>query len=43
MFLKGTGRLGLLVRVAMEEDITWNDYRKFQVNSKIVGAGSERE
>jgi len=39
MFLKGTGRLGLLVRVATEEDITWNDYRKFQVNSKIVGAG----
>ena len=43
MFLKGTGRLGLLVRVATEEDITWNDYRKFQVNSKIVGSGSERE
>ena len=43
MFLKGTGRLGLLVRVATEEDITWNDYRKFQVNSKIVGAANERE
>lgn len=37
MLLKGTGRLGLLVRVAMDEDITWSDYRKFQVNSKIVG------
>ena len=40
MFLKGTGRLGLLLRVASEEDITWNDYRKFQVNSKIVGAAN---
>jgi hypothetical protein len=40
MFLKGTGRLGLLLRVASEEDITWNDYRKFQVNSKVVGAAN---
>jgi hypothetical protein len=37
MFVKGTGRLGLLVRIAMALDITWNNYRKFQVNSKIVG------
>jgi hypothetical protein len=43
MFLKGTGRLGLLVKIATEEEITWSDYRKFQVNSKIVGAGNERE
>jgi hypothetical protein len=43
LFLKGTGRLGLLVKVASEQDITWNDYRKFQVNSKIVGTANERE
>ena len=43
MFLKGTGRLGLLVRVAMDEDITWSDYRKFQVNSKIVGTAGSLE
>ena len=42
MFLKGTGRLGLLLRVATEEDITWNDYRKFQVDSKVVGTVNER-
>ncbi len=35
---KGRGRLGLLVRIAMEEDITWNNYRKFQVDSRVVGA-----
>jgi hypothetical protein len=36
MFLKGAGRIGLLKRVAMEEEITWNDYRKFRVDSRIV-------
>ncbi len=36
MFLKGAGRLGLLKRIAMEEEITWSDYRKFRVDSRIV-------
>lgn len=38
-FLSGTGRIGLLKRVAEDEEITWSDYRKFQVDSRIVSAG----
>ena len=36
MFMKGTGRIGLLKKIAMEEEITWNSYRKFQVDSRMV-------
>jgi hypothetical protein len=32
----GSGRLGLLKKIAMEQELTWNNYRKFQVESKIV-------
>jgi hypothetical protein len=35
-FTRGTGRLGLLVKIAMEQELTWSNYRKFQVESKIV-------
>jgi hypothetical protein len=35
-FVRGTGRVGLLKRVAMEQELTWNNYRKFQVESKVV-------
>jgi len=34
--MKGAGRLGLIKRIAMDEEITWSDYRKFQVTSKVV-------
>jgi len=36
LYMKGTGRLALLKKIAMDEEITWSDYRKFQVSSKIV-------
>jgi hypothetical protein len=37
-FLSGSGRIGLLKRIAEDQEITWSDYRKFQVNSRIVSA-----
>jgi hypothetical protein len=36
LYMQGAGRLGLIKRIAMDEEITWSDYRKFQVDSKIV-------
>ena len=36
--MSGSGRLGLLKKIAMEQELTWNNYRKFQVESKIVSA-----
>jgi hypothetical protein len=35
-WMRGMGRIGLLKKVAMEEEITWSHYRKFQAESKIV-------
>jgi hypothetical protein len=35
-FVSGSGRIGLLKRLAEDEEITWSNYRKFQVESKIV-------
>jgi hypothetical protein len=35
-FMRGSGRLGLVKKVAMEEELTWSNYRKFQVESKVV-------
>jgi hypothetical protein len=40
-FTRGTGRLGLLVKIAMEQELTWGNYRKFQVDSKIKLAADE--
>ena len=37
MVTRGAGRLGLVKKLAIEEEITWSDYRKFRVESKIVG------
>jgi len=34
----GTGRIGLLKKVAMEQELTWTNYRKFRVESKVVPA-----
>lgn len=36
--MSGSGRLGLLKKIALEQELTWNNYRKFQVDSKIVSA-----
>jgi hypothetical protein len=33
---RGTGRVGILKKVAMEEELIWTDYRKFRVESKII-------
>ena len=38
-YLRGTGRVGLLKRLEEDDEITWSNYRKFQVNSRIVPAG----
>jgi hypothetical protein len=35
-FTRGSGRVGLLKKIQMEEELTWNNYRKFEVESKIV-------
>jgi hypothetical protein len=36
LIMSGSGRLGLLKRLAQEEEIQWSDYRKFVVESKIL-------
>jgi len=35
-YVSGSGRVGLLKRVAEDQEITWNDYKKFRVDSKLV-------
>jgi hypothetical protein len=35
-YVSGSGRLGLLKKIAMTQELTWNSYRKFQVESKII-------
>jgi hypothetical protein len=35
--VSGAARLGLVKKLAGEEETTWNNYRKFQVDSKVVG------
>lgn len=35
---RGAGRIGLIKKLAGEEEVTWNNYRKFQVDSKVVSA-----
>ncbi|HYL38141.1 MAG TPA: hypothetical protein VEV17_19650 [Bryobacteraceae bacterium] len=34
--VSGSGRLGLLKRLALEDELTWSNFRKFQVDSKII-------
>jgi len=36
IYMRGAGRVGLIVRIAMDEEITWSNYRKFQVDSRVV-------
>ncbi len=38
-YLSGSGSVGLLKRISEDEEITWTNYRKFQVESKVVPAG----
>jgi len=35
-YVSGAGRLGLLKKITMDQELTWNSYRKFQVESKVV-------
>lgn len=35
-FTSGSGRLGLLKKIALEQELLWTNYRKFRVESKIV-------
>ena len=35
-YVSGSGRIGLVKRVAEEEEITWSGYQKFHVDSKVV-------
>ena len=34
--VRGAARLGLVKKLAGEEETTWNNYRKFQVESKVI-------
>jgi len=34
--VSGSARLGLVKKVAMEQELVWSNYRKFQVESKVV-------
>jgi hypothetical protein len=34
--VSGSGRLGLVKKIAMEQELIWSSYRKFQVDSKII-------
>jgi len=35
-FTTGSGRVGLVRKIAMEQELVWSNYRKFQVESKVV-------
>jgi hypothetical protein len=35
-YTRGSGRVGLLKKIRMEEELTWNNYRRFETESKIV-------
>lgn len=37
-FVSGSGRLGLVKKIAMEQELIWSNYRKFQVESKIISS-----
>lgn len=40
-FVRGSGRLGLLKKIAMDQEVTWSNYRKFQVNSRVLPVQSQ--
>jgi hypothetical protein len=39
LYVRGSGRVGLLKKIAMDDEITWSHYRRFQVDSKILPTG----
>lgn len=41
LLLTGSGRVGLVKRLARDEEIEWSNYRKFTVDSKIVTDGRD--
>jgi hypothetical protein len=36
LLLTGSGRVGLIKKLARDEEIEWSNYKKFSVDSKIV-------
>jgi hypothetical protein len=36
--VSGSGRLGLVKKISLEQELNWSNYRKFQVESKVVPA-----
>jgi hypothetical protein len=36
LFLEGSGRVGLVKRLAQDHEIQWSNYRRFSVDSKVV-------
>ena len=38
-YVSGSGRIGLVKRLAEDDEITWNDYKKFRVESTLRPAG----
>src|SRR5205807_5014752 len=34
--VSGSGRLGLVKKIVLQQELIWSDYRKFQVASKVV-------
>jgi hypothetical protein len=36
LVLTGSGRIGLIKRIALDEEIEWSNYRRFSVDSKMV-------
>ena len=36
LFLTGSGRVGLIKRLAEDEEVQWSNYRKFSVDSKVL-------
>ncbi len=41
MMIRGSARLGLVKKMSIEETLTWSNYKKFQVDSKIVPTDSQ--
>jgi len=37
-FLSGSGRIGVVKKLREDQEITWTNYRKFQVESKVVSS-----
>jgi len=36
LYMQGGGRVALLKRIAMDQELTWSDYRKFQVDTRVL-------